>query len=92
MLNYVTSGITESFTIKHLTAAMTRAETKLHDDDLRNGRGSVYLPNALERKYPNAAHEWQWQYAFPPANFFIDLRSGEIRGHHISDDAFDVLL
>jgi integron integrase len=60
---------------------------KLHEDDLRNGRGSVYLPYALERKYPCAAREWQWQYVFPAAKFSTDPRSGEIRRHHLSDDA-----
>ncbi|MGH8553946.1 MAG: integron integrase, partial [Methylococcales bacterium] len=37
----------------------------LHEDDLRTGYGSVYLPFAMERKYPNAAREWCWQYVFP---------------------------
>jgi integrase len=32
-----------------------------HQEDLREGFGSVYLPGALERKYPNAAREWRWQ-------------------------------
>jgi integron integrase len=36
-----------------------------HEADVRIGAGDVYLPNALERKYPNAAREWCWQYVFP---------------------------
>jgi integron integrase len=37
----------------------------LHEQDLREGFGAVYLPYALERKYPNAAREWVWQYVSP---------------------------
>ena len=34
----------------------------LHDNDLANGYERVYLPSALERKYPNINREWFWQY------------------------------
>ena len=37
----------------------------LHQQDLAHGYGAVHLPNALERKYPNANREWAWQYVFP---------------------------
>lgn len=37
----------------------------LHESDLAAGGGAVYLPYALEIKYPNAAREWAWQYVFP---------------------------
>jgi integron integrase len=40
----------------------------IHETDLENGFGSVYLPYALERKYPNADKEWMWQYVFPASN------------------------
>jgi site-specific recombinase XerD len=39
----------------------------LHVQDLQAGVGHVYLPYALERKYPNANREWGWQYVFPAA-------------------------
>ena len=55
----------------------------LHEQDLRNGYGKVYLPFALQRKYPNANQEWPWQYVFPSANFSTDPRTGEKRRHHI---------
>jgi len=55
----------------------------IHDKDLLEGKGAVYLPNALNRKYPNAAKEWGWQYVFPARNLSSDPRSGEIRRHHI---------
>jgi integron integrase len=54
-------------------------------DDLALGYGAVYLPFALERKYPNANREWKWQYVFPAKQRSIDPRSGEIRRHHWDD-------
>jgi integron integrase len=51
---------------------------RLHEKDLAEGGGSVYLPGALERKYPHAAREWGWQYVFPARGFstaFNRLRS-----------------
>jgi integron integrase len=60
------------------------AETKaLHDKDLAEGFGEVYLPHALEKKYPNAAKEWCWQYLFPSVKRSIDPRSGKERRHHV---------
>ena len=38
---------------------------RIHEQDLANGYGAVYLPDALERKYPNANKEWGWQYVSP---------------------------
>ncbi|MBA2737495.1 MAG: integron integrase [Pyrinomonadaceae bacterium] len=57
----------------------------LHAEDLRLGFGEVYLPFALERKYPNANREWIWQYIFPAAKRSIDPRSGKERRHHLSE-------
>jgi integron integrase len=58
----------------------------LHQEDLAIGSGEVYLPHALERKYPNAPKEWWWQYVFPAAKLSIDPRSDKQRRHHISED------
>lgn len=55
----------------------------LHGLDLAKGHGSVFLPEALERKYPNASREWAWQYVFPAGNLSVDPRSGVIRRHHV---------
>jgi len=55
----------------------------LHEYDLANGNGEVYLPYALSRKYPNAAKEWTWQYVFPSRKISIDPRSGKSRRHHV---------
>ena len=68
-----------------LTAHLERVK-QLHEDDLRNGFGEVYLPYALERKYKNAAREWIWQYVFPAAKISTDPRGGKRRRHHLSDD------
>ena len=56
---------------------------KLHAQDLQTGAGHVYLPYALERKYPNANREWVWQYVFPAAQPSRDPRTGIIRRHHV---------
>jgi integron integrase len=55
----------------------------MHDQDLAAGHGTVYLPHALARKYPNAAREWGWQYIFPARNVSVDPRGGLVRRHHV---------
>jgi integron integrase len=57
----------------------------LHENDLKKGYGTVYLPYALERKYPNANREWSWQYVFPSEKLSIDPRSGRKQRHHLSE-------
>ncbi len=55
----------------------------LHRLDLEAGNGSVYLPDALERKYTSAHREWGWQYVFPASGLSIDPRTGVSRRHHL---------
>ena len=55
----------------------------IHDRDLAAGHGAVYLPYALERKYPNAATDWSWQYVFPAREVSTDPLSGVVRRHHV---------
>ena len=57
----------------------------LHENDLSKGYGEVYLPFALERKYPSANKEWGWQYVFPSKIRSVDPRSGKTRRHHIDE-------
>jgi integrase len=57
----------------------------IHEEDLKNGFGTVYLPYAIERKYPNAKSEWKWQYVFPATKISTDPRSGVQRRHHLYD-------
>ena len=56
-----------------------------HQDDLRNGLGCVALPNALERKYPNAGKEWAWHWVFPATSHYTDRITGERRRHHLHE-------
>jgi integron integrase len=72
--------------VEPLRAHLERVR-ELHRQDLAEGFGAVYLPYALERKYPNAAREWIWQYVFPSAKRAVDPRSGETRRHHVQDQA-----
>ncbi|MGE0051742.1 MAG: integron integrase [Arcobacter sp.] len=58
---------------------------EIHQKDLQNGYGSVYIPYALERKFPKAKFETKWQYVFPMHKISKDSRSGEQRRHHILD-------
>jgi integron integrase len=67
-----------------LTAHLKKVK-KLHEADLREGRGRVHLPYALDRKYPGAAGEWGWQYVFPAPTLSQDPRSGEWRRHHLHE-------
>lgn len=57
----------------------------LHQQDLQEGFGEVYLPFALGRKYPNAATSPAWQYVFPAERRSIDPRTGVARRHHIGE-------
>ena len=56
---------------------------RIHDKDLAQGYGSVFLPEALSRKYPHAAKEYRWQYVFPAKRRSVDPRSGVEQRHHI---------
>ncbi|MFN2455903.1 MAG: integron integrase [Pyrinomonadaceae bacterium] len=57
----------------------------LHSEDLRQGFGSVYLPYALARKYPQAEREWMWQFVFPARKRSIDPRTGKTQRHHLAE-------
>lgn len=67
-----------------LAAQLVRAR-ELHDRDLRAGLGTVYLPDALERKYRGASREWAWQYVFPAHRISLDPRSHARRRHHMDE-------
>lgn len=60
----------------------TEVVERLHRQDLSDGFGSVSLPHALEKKYPNAATEFKWQFLFPANSISTDPRSGVKRRHH----------
>jgi integron integrase len=57
----------------------------LHEEDLAVGFGELYLPFALDKKYPNAGRECGWQYIFPSKNLSVDPRSGKTRRRHLDE-------
>jgi len=69
-----------------------RATKSMHDTDLDAGFGHVYLPYALEKKYPNAAREWRWQYIFPASRIAQDPRSGIVRRHHLHENGLQKVI
>ena len=61
---------------------------RLWADDRAAQLAGVWLPHALERKYPRAALSWSWHWVFPQAQTSTDPRSGLVRRHHLPDQAF----
>jgi integron integrase len=57
----------------------------VHDRDLADGWGRVVLPDALDRKYPNAAAEWRWQFVFPQQKRWVNPRTGQQGRHHVHE-------
>ncbi|MGQ0652727.1 MAG: integron integrase [Betaproteobacteria bacterium] len=57
----------------------------LHEQDLAEGFGEVYLPHALARKYPKAGRSWPWQYVFPSGSRSADPLDGMVRRHHLDE-------
>jgi integron integrase len=58
---------------------------RLYEDDLAKGMAAVFLPDALERKYPAAGTDWGWQYILPSGSYSVDPRCGVERRHHIDE-------
>ncbi len=56
-----------------------------HEQDLEDGFGTVHLPFALGRKFPNAVREWAWQYVFPSSRIAVDPRSSKRQRHHLAE-------
>ncbi len=69
--------------LKQQLLAQVETISEVHERDLRDGYGAVYLPFALEKKFPNAKKETKWQYLFPMRNLSKDPRTQETRRHHI---------
>ncbi|MHC4879467.1 MAG: integron integrase [Planctomycetota bacterium] len=65
---------------------------KMHSEDLADGFGSVWLPYALAKKYPNSEREVGWQYVFPAHKRSRDPRTGSIRRHHVGETGFNSAL
>jgi integron integrase len=58
---------------------------RIFESDLDRKTAGVYLPFAIERKYPSAAREWKWQYVFPADRLSTDPRTGLVRRHHADE-------
>ena len=71
--------------MKQPLAEHLRFVRDLHQQDLRDGAGRVWLPDALGRKYPNAAREWGWQWFFPASSRFSDPSAILERRHHLHE-------
>ncbi len=61
---------------------------KQHQKDLKEGFGTVEMPNALARKFPNANKEFKWQYLFSMSKVSKDPKSGVVRRHHVLESTF----
>src|SRR3989337_3552346 len=72
--------------LRHLQEAVKRQ----HEEDLRHRLGRVSLPDALERKYPNAGKEWGWQWVFPATSHYTDQVTGEKRRHHLHESVLQM--
>lgn len=73
------AAIKESL-FRHIEANRCR-----HQEAIKKGLGRVALPNALERKYPNAGREWAWQWVFPAPQHYTDRITNEKRRHHLHE-------
>jgi len=66
--------------IKHLDDGKRQ-----HQNDVEKNLGRVVLPNALDRKYPNAGREWAWQWVFPATRYYVDRETGREYRHHLHE-------
>ena len=57
----------------------------IHERDLAEGWGRVQMPDALDRKYPNASADWRWQWVFPQAKRWKNLKTGQEGRHHVHE-------
>jgi integron integrase len=70
--------------VEPLKAHLLKVQS-LHNDDLNAGHGEVFMPMALDRKYPSAGRDWAWQYCFPSVKLSVDPLAKKIRRHHADE-------
>lgn len=75
--------------IEHPLKTYLQKTKMIHQQDLKEGFGTVYLPHALSRKYPAAEKEWNWQFVFPAKALSVDPRSKIRRRHHLDQSAIN---
>jgi integron integrase len=69
--------------LKERLEAHLKKVKRVHERDLADGFGRVLLPDALDRKYPNAAVQWRWQWVFPQERRWRNFKTGEQGRHHV---------
>jgi len=79
-------------TLRDLLVEHLEQRKQLHNQDLAEGFGEVYLPNALARKYRYAAIDWRWQYVFCATKLAHDPRSDKVRRHHIHETGLQKII
>lgn len=57
----------------------------VHEKDIAASWGRVQMPDALDRKYPNAQREWRWQWIFPKEKLWKNHKTGDQGRHHIDE-------
>jgi len=62
---------------------------RLHQSDLDQGLGQAPLPDALDRKYPNADRSWGWQYIFPASSHYTDRCTHRRHRHHLHESVVE---
>ena len=72
--------------IPHLERQILKVKL-LHQDDRAAGCGDVYLPDAIQKKFPRAAKEVTWQYLFPASKYSVDPETGALQRHHVDESA-----
>ena len=73
--------------VETLRAHRDRLRT-LHEQDRAAQLAGVWLPEALERKYPGAGKSWEWFWLFPSRQISLDPHAGVQRRHHVQDATF----
>ena len=58
---------------------------KIHEQDLRDGWGSIPLPGGLAQKYPDAGKEFKWQWLFPQKNRWKNTQTGQEGRWHLDE-------
>ncbi|MFK7768552.1 MAG: integron integrase [Mariniblastus sp.] len=61
---------------------------RMHQRDVDNGFGTVFMPYALDRKYPQDSKKLAWQYVFPAMKISKDPYCGIRRRHHLGKKVF----
>lgn len=72
-------------TLNSALSDQLRRARVIHDLDLADGWGAVELPEALDRKYPNAPTEWRWQWVFPQQNRWTNPQTRQQGRHHVHE-------